>query len=53
MYNEYKDIITRLSTLRKDVENVTGIAKLYIENEINSLIQREEELFYELDLDAD
>ena len=53
MYNEYKNIITKLSTLRRDVENATGAAKLYIENEINSLIQQEEYLFYELDLDAD
>lgn len=53
MYQEYKNIISRLSTLRKDVENATGIAKLYIENEINSLIQREEFLFEELDIDLD
>jgi len=53
MYQEYKNIISRLSTLRKDVENATGITKLYIENEINSLIQREEFLFEELDIDLD
>ena len=53
MYQEYKNIISRLSTLRKDVENTTGIAKLYIENEIDFLIQKEEKLFYELDIDLD
>ena len=53
MYQEYKNIISRLSTLRKDVEEATGWTKLYIESEIDFLIQREEKLFYELDIDLD
>jgi len=53
MYKEYQQTVIKLSSLRKALGECCEQLKESIQNEIEQLSKREEELFYQLDMDLD
>ena len=53
MYKEYQQTVIKLSSLRKALVECCEQLKESIQNEIEQLSKREEELFYQLDMDLD